>query len=81
MKSFVVFLALLALVLTERSLFDQNEKHGCIIKENTGKCCWMNKNGCCSPKKPGQICTMALRQCCKTKTYNSITKTYSYTYN
>ena len=81
MKSFVLFLALLALVLTERSLFDQDETRGCVIKENTGKCCWMNNNGCCKPPTLGQMCTQAFRKCCKTKVYNEATGEYSYLYN
>ena len=79
MKAFLLFFALLSLVITQT--INENELRGCQIKEKEGRCCWLNRNGCCRPPKPNQMCTMAFKYCCKTKTFNEETQQYVYSYN
>ena len=80
MKLFALFLMLLTLIIAVSAVTDPNEKRGCIIKEKNGKCCWINNNSCCPPPKAAQKCTTGKTKCCKTKSYNAITKKYTYIY-
>ena len=82
MKSFVFLLALLSLVFAKINLKTQNEDtHGCVIKEGQEECCWVNNNGCCAPVSPGTMCTMAITTCCKRKVLDETTGKYKYSYS